>query len=95
MEPELLITVNSNYHIGIIQSILEENGIPCLVQDRNVGGYMRLYAGNSIFGTDIYVSPENMEKAKELLEVLNLDENPDVPDEEELAKEAMEAGTAE
>ena len=71
-EPVLLTTVSSNYQLGLVQSILEEHNIPCLAQDRASGGYMRVYAGGSIFGTDIYVAPENLEEARELLDVLVL-----------------------
>lgn len=49
-EPVLLTTVSSNYQLGLVQSILEEHNIPCLAQDRASGGYMRVYAGGSIFG---------------------------------------------
>lgn len=93
-EPVLLTTVSSNYQLGLVQSILEEHNIPCLAQDRASGGYMRVYAGGSIFGTDIYVAPENLEEARELLDVLVLDNMEEVP-EDELTKEAMEAGSPE
>ena len=93
-EPVLLTTVSSNYQLELVQSILEEHNIPCLAQDRASGGYMRVYAGGSIFGTDIYVAPENLEEARELLDVLVFDNMEEVP-EDELTKEAMEAGSPE
>ncbi len=93
-EPVLLTTVSSNYQLGLIQSILEEHHIPCLAQDRASGGYMRVYAGGSIFGTDIYVAPENLEEARELLDILVLDNMEEIP-EDELTREAMEAGNPE
>lgn len=89
-EPVLLTTVSSNYQLGLVKSILEEHEIPCLAQDRASGGYMRVYAGGSIFGTDIYVSPDNLEKARELLDILMFDNMEEVP-EDELAEEALEA----
>lgn len=89
-EPVLLTTVSSNYQLGLIKSILEENHIPCLMQERESGGYMRIYAGGSIFGTDIYVAPDNLEMAKELIEILSLDLEEEIS-EEELAKEALES----
>lgn len=88
-EPVILTTVSSNYQLGLIKSILEENHIPCLMQDRGSGGYMRLYAGGSIFGTDIYVSPDNLEIAKELIKVISSEQ--EEVSEEELAREALEA----
>lgn len=69
----LLITVNSNYEIGLIQSILEDNNIPYLSNDRESGDYMRIYTGSSIFGTDIFVNKDMFEKARELLSGLNMD----------------------
>ena len=90
-EPVFLLTVDSSYQLGMVENILSGHGIPCLAQDRATGGYMRIYAGGSIFGTDIYVSPDNLEKAKELLSVLDLSNPEAVPDEEELAEEALEA----
>lgn len=93
-EPVLLTTVSSNYQLGLVQSILEEHHIPCLAQDRASGGYMRVYAGGSIFGADIYVAPENLEEARELLDILVLDNVEEVP-EDELTREAMKAGNPE
>lgn len=90
----LLTTVTTNCELGLIKGILDENKIPCLVQDRGSGGYMRVYAGNSIFGTDIYVSPANLDRAKELIAVLDL-EHPSEISEEALARQALEAGEPE
>lgn len=90
-EPVLLTTVNSNYQLGLVSSILEDKGIACLLQDRATGGYMRIYAGGSIFGTDVYVAPEKLERAKQLIEVLDLSRSENIT-EEELAEEALEAG---
>lgn len=90
-EPAFLLTVDSSYQLGLVENILEGHGIPCLAQDRATGGYMRVYAGGSIFGTDIYVAPENLDKARELLDVLDMSDTGDVPDEEDLAREALES----
>ena len=63
-----LKTINDNFELGIIESILIDNLIPYILHDSGSGGYMRLISGSPIFGTDILVSEDDYEKANELIE---------------------------
>ena len=65
---ELLVTTHDNIELSILKSILDGEDIPYLVFDRGSGGAMRIIAGYSMFGTDIYVASEVLEQARELLE---------------------------
>ncbi len=65
---ELLVTTHDNIEQSILESILEGEGIPYMVHDRGSGGSVRIIAGYSMFGTDIYVPAETLASAQELLE---------------------------
>ena len=65
---ELLVTTHDNIELSILKSILDGENIPYMVFDRGSGGAMRIIAGYSMFGTDIYVASEVLEQAQELLE---------------------------
>ena len=65
---ELLVTTHDNIELSILKSILEGEGIPYMVHDRGTGSAMRIIAGYSMFGTDIYVPKNVVESAKALLE---------------------------
>ena len=65
---ELLVTTHDNIEQGILESILEGEQIPYMVHDRGSGGAMRIIAGYSFMGTDIYVPEEMLAQAQELLE---------------------------
>lgn len=49
-------------------SILEENNIPCYTMNSDIGEYMKITQGFSVFGIDLYVDSEDELKAKELIE---------------------------
>lgn len=76
-DPELAIvrTAADNYELGVIGAILDENQIPYMVKDRESGNYMKIVMGMSIFGSDIIVSKDNLDRAKELLSVLDVEED--------------------
>ncbi len=65
---ELLVTTHDNIELSILQSILDGEEIPYMIFDRGSGSAMRIIAGYSMFGTDIYVPREVLEEAKELLD---------------------------
>ncbi|MBQ7335340.1 MAG: DUF2007 domain-containing protein [Clostridia bacterium] len=64
----LLVTVHDDVECNILCSILEEEKIPHLVKDRGTGEVMRILAGYSMYGSDIFVPKEYLEQAQELLE---------------------------
>ena len=65
---ELLVTTHDNIEQSILQSILDGEGVPYMVNDRGSGSAVRIIAGYSMFGTDIYVPRDVIEQARELLE---------------------------
>ncbi|WP_394925054.1 DUF2007 domain-containing protein [uncultured Robinsoniella sp.] len=86
----VLRTASNNYELGLIEGLLEDHHIPFLVQDRGVGGYLRIYAGSSIYGTDIMVGKTYFDQAKAIMDEVDWDETSQVS-EVELEKAAEEA----
>lgn len=75
----LLTTAYSQPELLIIQSILKDAEIPFLAKERGTGNSMKIIAGYSVFGTDIYVLRDHLETAAELLSA--------VPEHEECEEE--------
>lgn len=67
----VLKTVDNNFDLELITNLLKENNIPYILKDNGTGGYMRIIAGSSIFGTDILVEESFFEKAYEILESIS------------------------
>lgn len=63
-----LYTAKDNLEAAMIADVLETNGIAAVMQDESSMGVLNLYGGFSKAGIFIYVTKENYEKAKELLE---------------------------
>lgn len=62
-----IYSVYEKYQAEIILGILRNNQIPCYRQGVGAGGYMDIYAGNSLFGEDIYVDKRDAQEALELI----------------------------
>lgn len=62
-----LITVYDVAVLGIVRGMLEDENIPYLVRERGTGSAMRILAGFSSFGTDVYVPTNALETAKGLV----------------------------
>lgn len=68
IELVLLRSVNSDFELNMIKSLLEENEIPYIVRDHGVGGYMRIVTGSSsIFGAEILVEKSQLEQSLDIL----------------------------
>lgn len=63
----LLASVQSNFARDQLSSILSDAGIPFLMREKGSGGYLRLFGGSSLLGSEIYVSKADFLRAKELL----------------------------
>jgi len=63
----LLKITNNDYELTTIKTLLDQNGIPYITKDKGCGGYLRISAGTSIYGTDIFVHDINFDRAKELI----------------------------
>lgn len=77
----LLTTTHDPVELSILRSILETEEIPYLVRDRGCGASVRVIAGYSTVGSDLFVPKELAEQAKALLEEYRnaeiADENPE------------------
>lgn len=83
IEPCLLISVSDQIQAKLIEGLLQDSDIPFYTKDRECGGYMKIYMGFSVFGTDIYVDKSSYDKAKELLDTALAQSNEDAENEPE------------
>lgn len=70
IELVLLKTITNNYELELIKNLLEDEGIPYIVRDTGIGGYMRVITGDSIFKTDILVANTMYDQAKQIVDEL-------------------------
>lgn len=68
-----LCTFHDPVSLSIAEEILTEAQLPFLKKERGSGGAVRLITGFQSFGTDLFVRPEDAEKASELLTPLLTD----------------------
>lgn len=64
---ELLTTVYDEISLACVKSILRDAEIPYLVKQRGSGSSVRIIAGYSIFGADIFVLRQTLELAQALI----------------------------
>ena len=67
LETALLREAVDDVQLSFIKDVLEESGIHILTRDRENGDYMRILAGTSIFGRDVYVEKSLLPRAQEIL----------------------------
>ena len=77
-----LCTFHDPVSLAIAEEMLTEAQLPFLKKERGSGGAVRLITGFQSFGTDLFVRPEDAEKAAELLTPL-LTEHTDTEPEEQ------------
>jgi len=65
---ELLTTVHDNVELSVLRSILEGENIPYMIRERGSGSSVRIIAGYTMFGTDIFVPSAVAQQARELLD---------------------------
>lgn len=82
---ELLVTVYDLPSRAVVASILEDAGIPFLINER--GGSVSVVTGNSMLGTDFFVKNTDLELATKIIESFNDDELPEEVAEEETEEE--------
>ena len=68
LECVCIYTASSDLEARMIENLLIENSIPCFRKDLNNAGFMNVYAGSSLMGTEIYVTKADEEKAVSLLQ---------------------------
>ena len=65
-----LVSVTDHIYLAILEGILEENDIPYLTKDRGCGSVLKVVAGFSMFGADIFVLERDYDKALALIETM-------------------------
>lgn len=74
IELVLLKSINNNYDLDIITTILDDNNIPYIVKEHGAGGYMRIIGGDtSLYRTDILVEKSTYEQAKEIIDQITFE----------------------
>lgn len=68
---EFLLNVPDDIEARIIESKLKLYGIPVMRKYRGSSAYVNLYAGNTVFGIDLYVPSRALEAAKEIIRIDN------------------------
>jgi|LSQX01.3.fsa_nt_gb hypothetical protein len=68
MKEAFLITADNSINADIIEAILKDNNIPVLRKYREAGGYMMVFMGGTIYGVDLYVPQQLLDKAKEVID---------------------------
>ena len=81
----LLTTAYGNEELAAIEALLRSADIPYRLCDRGAGGIVRVISGYTMYGTDVFVRPDDMETAKELLTPVDADEAEDAGATEEEA----------
>ena len=64
---KLLTTVSDFTESQMIVGLLKDEGIPVLVKDLGLGGFMKVTMGYTVFGRELYVSETDFERAAELV----------------------------
>lgn len=70
MKPVKVCSCADRVQADMITVTLNEQGIPAYSESKGSGDYMNIYMGTSMFGNDIYVNEEDVERAKEIISVL-------------------------
>ena len=80
---ELLTTVYDRAQLMIVESILKDAEIPYLAKERGSGTMVKVIAGYSMFGTDIFVPCSALETAMVLIAPPDAKESEEESEEEE------------
>ena len=68
-DPEaFLMSVGTSMEADMIESLLKVNEIPVLRKYREAGGYLMVMMGGTVYGVDIYVPEDLLDKAREVVE---------------------------
>ncbi len=75
---KLLLSVSGEAEAGIVTNILKNHDIAFITKDAAaIGGFMKIYSGHSIYGTDIYVKDSQLNAAKDYIYNFLPDESSD------------------
>lgn len=91
-DPVKLTSAATRVEAEMMEKMLEEYGIPCFIKDLESGGYMNIYMGYSVFGSEIYVREGDLKRAKSLLEEQAQTAGPEQTGDEVIGNEGIGAG---
>lgn len=63
----LLLTVHGSEELAAVEALLRAAELPYRICDRGAGSAVRVFAGYTIYGTDVFVRPEDLDTAQALL----------------------------
>ena len=66
----LLRTFHDDISVAMAEEVLRDEGILFVKKDRGSGSAVRIVVGFSTFGTDLFVAPNDLERATELMQAL-------------------------
>ena len=66
----LLRSFHDDVSVTMAEEVLRDEEIPFVKKDRGSGSAVRLITGYSMYGTDLLVAPDDLEKAAALMEAL-------------------------
>ena len=66
----LLRSFHDDVSLAMAEEVLRDEGILFLKKDRGSGSAVRLVVGFSTYGTDLFVAPDDLERATELMQAL-------------------------
>ncbi|WP_353422979.1 putative signal transducing protein [Christensenella massiliensis] len=66
MQPVFLTSASTSAESAMLSDLLKQNGISVLVREKEAGNYLKLYAGYSVYGEDIYVDRADYAAASEI-----------------------------
>lgn len=81
---QLLTTTYSNTELLLVCGLLDGSAIPYIMMNKDAGhyDYVRVVTGLSVFGSEIYVSNRDHDRAKELIQAYASGAGDPIPDEE-------------
>lgn len=83
MDPVKLTSVADHIQGDMMEELLQGNGISVYRKALESGGVMRAYMGYSIYGEELYVDRDDYERALEIVELLEAEEEEDTWAEED------------
>ena len=66
----LVHSFHDEVSVNMAKALLQDEEIPFLAKDRGAGGAMRVIAGFSMYAVDLFVRPEDAERASALMKAL-------------------------
>ncbi len=79
--------VSDSIQLGFVESILESEGIDVTINRKGSGSYLNVYAGFNFQGIDVFIRESDYDRAKDILENVELEYDPNDPEYKALEEE--------